>query len=163
MQIRYLEQSDDLNEISRIYVQSWRYAYKGIIPQDYLDSIQDGRWVKSLSAEGRTHFVCESDGIPSGTASVCASRWEQHKKCGEIVSIYFLPEYIGKGFGKPLLQRCVSELEQRGFERVILWVLEDNLAARRFYEKNGFVCSGEYREDNIGGKPLREVLYRFPD
>lgn len=157
--IRQLTEKDDPLQISNIYEQSWKHAYKGIIPQQFLDSIPSGRWVKSLDTPGRTHFAAELDGKLIGTASICPSRWEKHKDCGEIVSIYFLPEYIGKGFGGALFDRCVSELTKQGFERVILWVLEENLAARRFYERNGFVCTGEYREDSIGGKPLREVLY----
>jgi GNAT superfamily N-acetyltransferase len=68
---------------------------------------------------------------------------------------------MGKGYGRALLERCIGELEKQGFGRIILWVLEENLSARRFYERNGFVCTGEYIEDNIGGKPLREVLYVF--
>ena len=27
---------------------SWKYTYKGIIPQDYLESIPEGRWVTNL-------------------------------------------------------------------------------------------------------------------
>ena len=161
MQIRLLTPNDDPFEISRIYEQSWKYAYNGIILQEFLDSIPQGKWVQSLDTQGRMHFVCELDGKLVGTASICASRWEKFKDCGEIVSIYFLPEYIGKGFGTALLQRCVDELKKQGFDKMILWVLEENLSARRFYEKNGFVCSGEYREDNIGGKAVREVLYCY--
>ena len=159
MQIRLLTADDDHLEISRIYEQSWKFAYKGIIPKYFLDSIPQGKWVQSLDNKDRKHFVCELDGKLVGTASICASRWEKYKDCGEIISIYFLPEYIGKGLGGKLLKKCVDELTEQGFERIILWVLEENLAARRFYEKNGFVCTGQYREDNIGGKPLREVLY----
>ena len=158
MLIRYLSDSDDPLEISRIYEQSWKYAYKGIIPQDYLDSIPCGRWA-NLDAQNRKHLVAVHDSKLIGTASFCPSRWEQHKNCGEIISIYFLPEYIGKGFGRLLLQECVKELKKDGFDRIILWVLEENHAARRFYEKNGFVCTRELRQDNIGGKPLRETLY----
>ena len=39
MIIRYLQQEDDLLEISNIYECSWKYAYRDIIPQDYLNSI----------------------------------------------------------------------------------------------------------------------------
>ena len=94
-----------------------------------------------------------------GTASFCKSRWEEYSDYGEIVSIYFLPEYIGKGYGSLLLKRCVEELQQRGFDKMLLWVLEDNCRARSFYEKNGFLCAEVFLEDNIGGKDLREALY----
>lgn len=33
MEIRYADKNDDLFEISNVYESSWKYAYKGIIPQ----------------------------------------------------------------------------------------------------------------------------------
>ena len=159
MEIRFLQPEDDPAEISRIYEESWKYAYRGIIPQDYLDSIPEGRWVSSLTREGVRHLVLLEGSRMIGTASVSRSRWEQHSGCGEIISLYFLPEYIGKGYGGHLLQRCVTELQQMGYREILLWVLEDNARARRFYEKHGFRCTGEYLDDTIGGKALREVLY----
>ena len=161
MEIRYLRPDDDLSAISNIYERSWKYAYKGMIPQDYLDSIPAGRWAGGITKAGLTNFVCLEDGMMVGTACICRSRWEAFSGYGEIVSIYFLPEYMGKGLGSHLLKRCISELMQLGFDRILLWVLEENARARRFYEKNGFVCSGTFREDTIGGETLREVMYCF--
>ena len=163
MLIRYISPSDDLFEISSIYERSWKSAYKDIIPQSYLESIPEGRWAKSITREGMNNLVLTEDGVIIGTASFCRSRWEKYKEWGEIVSIYFLPEYIGKGYGTILLKRCIQELEEMDFEKMLLWVLEDNHRARSFYEKNGFVCTGEYLNDNIGGKELREVMYIYND
>ena len=159
MEIRYLNQNDDLFEISNIYESSWKYAYKKIIPQDYLDSIPKGRWANSINREGMNNLVLIEDGLIVGTASFCKSRWEQHSDFGEIVSIYLLPDYIGKGYGSHLLKRCIEQLNKFGFTKLLLWVLEDNTRARRFYEKNGFNCSNEYLNDSIGGKEIREVMY----
>lgn len=159
MEIRYIAPDDDLLEISNIYENSWKYAYKGIIPQDYLDSIPKGRWAKSITKNGMFTLVLIENGRMIGTASISRSRWDKYSDFGEIVSIYFLPGYIGKGFGKLLLQRCIAELKYFGFTKLLLWVLEDNVRARRFYEKNGFCCSNEFMNDNIGGKNLREVMY----
>ena len=39
MEIREILPSDDRRELSRIYEESWKSAYRGIIPQAYLDSI----------------------------------------------------------------------------------------------------------------------------
>ncbi len=159
MEIRYIRQNDALSEISSIYEKSWKSAYRGIIPQDYLDSIPKGRWADSITKAGMHSLVMTDGGKMIGTASFCRSRWEQYSDFGEIVSIYFLPEYIGRGYGALLLQHCTEELNRLGFRRLLLWVLEDNTRARIFYEKNGFICSGEYLNDEIGGKPLREVMY----
>lgn len=161
MDIRYVNEEDSLYEISHIYESSWKYAYKGIIPQSYLDSIPEGRWATGITRKGMHNLVMTDDGRLIGTAAFCRSRWKKYSDYGEIVSIYFLPEYIGKGYGTPLLKKCIEELEKLGYTKVLLWVLEDNLRARRFYEKNGFIFSGEYMNDNIGGKDIKEVLYTF--
>ena len=104
-------------------------------------------------------LVLIEDGIFIGTSSYCKSRFSDYSNFGEIVSIYFLPQYIGKGYGKYLLAAAVKELELLGFFDIFLWVLEDNFRARRFYEREGFKFSGKYLDNNIGGKELRELQY----
>lgn len=159
MEIRYIYPDDDLLEISNIYEKSWKYAYKGMIPQEYLNNIPKGRWAKGITKDGMHNLILIENGLIIGTASFCRSRWEKYSDFGEIVSIYFLPDYIGKGYGNRLLKRCIEELYNFGFTKLLLWVLEDNIRARLFYEKNGFHCSNEYLNDTIGGKELREVMY----
>lgn len=91
----------------------------------------------------------------------CRARFPEFDGFGEIVAIYFLPEYMGKGYGKELLRVAIRQLKKLGFQEIFLWVLEDNLRARRFYEKEGFSFSGNYQEDMIGGKKLREMQYCY--
>ena len=102
MIIRYLQQKDDLLEISNIYECSWKYAYRDIIPQDYLNSIPKGRWANTVTKTGLHTLVLIENEMIIGTASFCKSRWEKFSEYGEIVSIYFLPDYIGKGYGNHL-------------------------------------------------------------
>lgn len=161
MEIRHIEQSDDRFAISRIYEESWKFAYKNIIPQSYLESIPVGRWASNLDKEGMNNLVLIEDGMFVGTSCYCKSRFSDFSNWGEIVSIYFLPQYIGKGYGSLLLDVVVKELEQLGFDDIFLWVLEDNARARKFYEKAGFTPSGKYLDDNIGGKELREMQYCY--
>ena len=56
-------------------------------------------------------------------------------------------------------------LDKLKLEGVLSWKLDisikDNLRAKKFYEKNGFICSYEYLNDNIAGKELREVMYTY--
>lgn len=94
-----------------------------------------------------------------GTACVSLSRWPDWPGFGEVVSLYLLPEYMGRGYGKALLAAAVETLAGQGFRDALLWGLEENRRARRFYEKAGFVFSGGFMEDEIGGRPIREVLY----
>jgi len=161
MIIRKINQTDSHEERSNIYEKSWKYAYKDIIPQAYLDSIPSGQWCGTLyNSEWYTLVMLDGDKI-IGTSSYSKSRFEDYKEWGEIISIYFLPEYMGKGYGKSLLESVVEELKAMGFETVFLWVFEENHRARHFYEKYGFKYSGEYTDNIIGGKQLRELQYVY--
>lgn len=159
MEVRHLSAHDSLCEISRIYELSWKYAYKGIIPQAYLDSIPEGKWALSITKDGMNNLVAEENGKIIGTSCYCRSRWEKFRGFGEIVSIYFLPEHMGKGHGSALLGRAVGELKKLGFREILLWVLEANVRAKCFYERNGFVPTDEYMSSEIGGRELREQMY----
>jgi RimJ/RimL family protein N-acetyltransferase len=43
----------------------------------------------------------------------------------------------------------------------VLWVLEDNPRARRFYEREGWALDGERKEDEYLGFRVAEVRYRI--
>lgn len=161
MEIRYITPLDDRLAISKIYEESWKHAYKEIIPQEYLNSIPEGRWSKNFDIPGWKTLVCIVDGKYIGTSSFCKSRFEQFPDYGEIISIYFLPEYMRKGYGKKLLEASILELNKLGFDELFLWVLDDNIAAKKFYEHLGFVKTEDYLNDNIGGKDLREVRFVY--
>ncbi len=156
-EIRYLTDTDDRSEISGIYEKSWKNAYRGIVPDSYLDSIPAGRWASKVDNPEWKTLVFVQDGRLIGTCSYCASRFEEYIGYGEIISIYFLPECTGKGYGRQLLERAVSELKKDGYSDVHLWVLEENLNARAFYSKLGFEKTDSVIEDEIGGKKLKEI------
>ena len=160
MEIRALRETDDRLAVSYIYEESWRYAYQGIVPQAYLDSIPTGYWAAHLDASGRQSLVMIDEGRFIGTASYGPSRFDQWPDDGELISIYLLPDYMGQGYGRALLAAVVAELTALGYEDIFLWVLEDNHRARRFYEQAGFAVTEHVLEDTIGGKVLREVQYR---
>ena len=157
MEIRYMNEKDDPYDISNVYEKSWKYAYKGIIPQNFLDNIPKGNWIKSLKA--MKNLVMIESGVIIGTSGFGPSRWDDYKDFGEIISIYLLPEFTGKGYGSKLLNRSIEELKKDGFDKIILWVLEENHIARKFYEKNKFTKCDNVRADIVGEKKLTEIMY----
>lgn len=159
MEIRYINSLDDRNLISKIYEDSWRFSYKGIIPQDFLDKIPKGNWNKNFDIADWKTVIFILDGNYIGTSSFSKSRLEKYNESAEVISIYFLPEYIGLGYGKRLLDYVVKELKEMGYTEVFLWVLEENYRARNFYEKYGFKEDGDFVEAKIAGKKLKEVRY----
>ena len=160
MEVRKLRNGDDLFAVSRVYEESWRGAYRGLLPREYLDGIPAGKWVPYLEQAGRGSLLLLDGETIVGTASCCASRMPELPDWGEIASIYLLPEYWGKGWGKLLFSAAVEQLETMGYQDLLLWVLEGNQRAKIFYERMGFRPSGTYREDEIGGRIVREIQYR---
>lgn len=161
MKIRRMTATDDRMAASRVFEESWKHAYRGIVPQAYLDSIPVGRWADKLDGIGWTTLVCVDEGRIVGTTCLCKSRLEKYADWGEIGAIYLLPEFMGKGYGKALIESAITELQSLGFQKIFLWVLEENSRARRFYEKMGFSLAGESMDLEIGGEVLREVRYIF--
>lgn len=159
MEVRYVTADDSRAAISEIYEKSWKHAYCGIIPQDYLDSIPQGRWESVPDRAGMRTILCLEDAKPVGVSSFGVSRLERLDTWGEIVSLYLLPEHMGRGIGRALLEHVVTELRASGFERIFLWVLEENVRARRFYERCGFRQTNDFTDISIGGKDLREIRY----
>ena len=160
MEIRKVVKTDDFNAISRIYALSWKEAYKNIVPQQYLDDISENNWADKLRNSSYDAYIIIENGIYIGTSSICAARDKEMGGWGEIISIYLLPEYFGKGYGKPLFDNSVNALKNMGYDKIYVWVLEQNMRARKFYEKNGFSLLDK-KLINIGGKDLPEVRYIY--
>lgn len=159
MEIRKADKNDDFSAIGNIYASSWKVAYQGIVPQDYLDGLNGGRWSDVLTDSQYDAFVIMDGEKYAGTSSICAARDEAMEGWGEIISIYLLPEYFGKGYAKPLLDYSIDALEYVGFKNVYLWVLAENVRAQKFYQKNSFHRNGDTSKIIIDGKELLEVRY----
>lgn len=161
MNIRPLLPDDKLEAVSHIYEASWKSAYRGIVPQAYLDSLSQRGWTSFLTASGHdTLLLCDKN-TPVGVCAYGPSRWPTWPQQGEIISLYLLDAYIGKGYGRALLQTAVDALIKHGYREIFLWVLEENRRARDFYAAYGFTASAEYTQTDIGGKPLREIRYVY--
>ena len=159
MTIRKVTPSDDFAAIGEIYAQSWKTAYRGIVPQDYLDALTGEHWSARLRDAHRGAYVAIDGGKYAGTASVTPARDAKMPGWGELISIYLLPEYFGAGVAAPLFDCAMSALADMGFEAVYLWVLEGNLRARKFYEKHGFHANGDTETLTIAGRELVEIRY----
>lgn len=72
---------------------------------------------------------------------------------GEIHAIHVALEERGRGVGWRLLDAAVEAARGRGVRRAILWVVENNVAARAFYERQGWVWDGTRLERPLGGFP----------
>ena len=153
---------EDAVAIARIQVGTWRVAYAGIVPGDYLASLSEEKRVKSWEerlTDGRSIIlVAEKDGEVIGWASGGASRDEDAGSDTEVYAIYVSPEHWDGGVGCELMTRMEESLPESG--STTLWVLQENRRAIRFYERMGYGPDGAQKEIQLGGTGLCEVRFR---
>ena len=153
----------DVKEISYIHASSWKTAYKGIVPQEYLDNLKYDYWVSAFEKWISDNTIISKLAYVGNDAIGCIaygkSRDVDLPDWGEIVSLYVLPESWGKGVGKALLESALNDMHHKGFENIYLWVLEENLRAQQFYRKNGFSKSEDELSCEVSGKKLNEIRF----
>lgn len=161
-------QWEDAARISEIHVRSWQNAYRGLIPQDYLDGLDPAvgvaRWAEALGetdpARGSVLVVVDEAGRVAGFASAGQSRdKDADADVGEVRAIYLSPEDWGQGHGRTLMVATLECLAAIAYTDVTLWVLDSNARARRFYEAAGFRPDGAVKVDDSHGFALRELRY----
>ena len=79
---------------------------------------------------------------------------------GELCALYVDPEQWGRGIGVSLMSAARARLSSLGFENALLWVLENNVRAERFYQIDGWVADGLSRTDTMWGVTVNEVRYQ---
>jgi ribosomal protein S18 acetylase RimI-like enzyme len=136
----------DAPAIAAVHVATWRDAYAGLLPDDFLDGLdvdqRAERWRGRLAAlpAGLFVLVVELDAEVRGFVSGGPSR--DGGVGGEVYAIYVDPASQGRGAGRQLLQAAVDCLTGAGFTEARLWVLAGNHPARGFYESQGWRLDG---------------------
>jgi ribosomal protein S18 acetylase RimI-like enzyme len=160
---------EDVEAREYVRVTTWKTAYRGIIPDDYLDALKVepdavARMEEGLAgalAEGRTPLLVGEIGDRIvGFVNFGRCRDEQIGG-GEVFALYVLPEAQAGGLGHALLTDAVKRLRTGGHEEIGLWVADGNAQARRFYERFGFVPSGRVQLLPEPFPPIEEVHYRL--
>jgi ribosomal protein S18 acetylase RimI-like enzyme len=152
---------DDAGRLARVHVETWREAYRGILPGNYLDSLsvapRVGWWKRYVGNDAVVH-VAEVDAAVVGFCSVGASDLDGW---GEVFALYVHPTEWGEGHGRRLIEAGEVSLRDAGFTRALLWVLERNDRARSFYERQGWRMGKPFRVEEIGGAQVSEVRYEI--
>ena len=159
---------EDAPAIAEVHVASWRQAYRGTLPEAYLDSLSVAEKERDASEliqspPGPRHrlLVLERGGRILGFAATGPAVSEGAESLGELLAIYLRPSAWGQGLGRLLMAQALATLQNDGFGERILWVLERNTRARQFYESGAWTADGGTRTQWHGGIALREVRYRL--
>ena len=150
---------DDADGLATAHIDAWRSAYRGVVPDEYLDAeafatTRRDRWRAWTwqSDIGSRLFVAtihervvgfgHAGPETSGSDATRPATSEAAMARGEIYGFYLHPSSWGSGAAGALMSRCEEFLRDEGFTTAILWALRDNPRARAFYEKVGWHANG---------------------
>jgi GNAT superfamily N-acetyltransferase len=159
----------DAERIGLVHVRSWQSAYRGKMPQDHLDGLDPaGRaevWRRIMEETEPSRggvLVAVAEGGITGFASFGPSRDSDTdpRVTGEVFAIYAAPDAWGTGAGRALMASAVAELVRLGYASAILWVLDTNDRARRFYALAGWEEDGASKTEGGRGFDITELRYR---
>ena len=156
----------DAPAIAQIHVATWRAAYRGMIPDDYLNSLsvdqRMARWSKAVSAPGPAKVaVAHMKDEIIGFCSFGPTRDEAPPDTAELYSLNVRPDCWRRGAGRVLCEYAYRQAALRQHTAITLWVLKQNEGARRFYERLGYLPDGAEKTDiDLTGSPLNDVRYR---
>ena len=135
----------DAPAIAAVHVDAWRATYRGIFPDDVLDSLSleeftkrhAGRLTNPAPADARVWVAEGARGIVGFSIGGSARDPDLPPGTGEVYAIYLLPDALGRGIGRTLFAKSLATLREQGKREVVVWVAEANARARRFYEAAG--------------------------
>ena len=152
----------DAPAIARVHVSSWLSTYRGLLPDDFLESLSatnyTERWTRVINEAASKVVVADDGNDVVGFASGGRERAGEQGFEGEIYAIYVLDHAQRRGFGRELVRSMVDGLRELGHTNMIIWVLRDNRPARDFYERLGGIYV-RAQPITIGSATLEEVSY----
>lgn len=156
--MKKMETDHEIKGKAFVHFRSWQEAYTGIVDQSFLDK--------------RTIEKCEEMAVNTMDSTIIAKDGErvvgfvQYGKynygdlenTGEIIALYVLADYYGKGIGYRLMQEAMQYLND--YPQIALFVIKDNQRAIDFYTRYGFRFDGQEGMTQIGATVARMVLKR---
>jgi GNAT superfamily N-acetyltransferase len=171
----------DAEQIARVQTASWQSSYRGILPDSILDTMDPVRRIGSrreiLADSGALNLVAydTTHGDLVGFANAGPSRKQGHPeiapedarhdlprlaRLGELYEIYILDRAKRYGLGRELFETVTDWCRSRHMVTMVVWVLEGNQHARRFYEAMGGEISSR-AHTTVRGFAVVELAYLY--
>lgn len=153
----------DAEGIARAHTASWRTSYRGILPDAVLERIDvDQRatsWRRTLQEPSILTLVAY-DTTHHDIVGLCDAGPSRNDPAygGEVYRIYLEHHAKRHGLGREMFEQVTAWLRARGLGSLIIWVLDDNHHARRFYEAMGG-RTGRRVASTVSGFPVVELAY----
>jgi RimJ/RimL family protein N-acetyltransferase len=134
-------ESDDFESVVSMFQQLSREALRYGLPP------YDRPWLerKVSGLDGGIMLLVLDRKRVVGVATISAPSNPRRGGVGEFVT-YIHQDYHGKGLGTFLTKTILEEARRKGFHRITLQVIADNVGAIKAYERAGFVHEGRLKD-----------------
>jgi GNAT superfamily N-acetyltransferase len=159
----------DAPAIAYLHALSWRTTYRGILRDDFLDgpllenrrALWDAR-LHDAAREDQLIWVSEQAGEIQAFA--CAFL-DADPEWGTLLdNLHVVPPLKGGGLGRMLMSEVAQRvLRHPSSPKLHLWAYEQNVAARRFYERLGGINTACQTEEALDGSKVKAVRYYWRD
>ncbi|MGH2938550.1 MAG: GNAT family N-acetyltransferase [Solirubrobacterales bacterium] len=156
IRLREARRGDEL-AVAGVHVRSWQEAYRGLMPDEYLDALDPRDRAARYTFESgdpaapTTVLAVGEEGgeeVLLGFTTFCPSRDADAPGVGEVVALYVDPDRHRRGVGRLLMAEARRRLGEAGFTEALLWVLDGNDRAASFYEREGWTPDGATRVEH---------------
>jgi GNAT superfamily N-acetyltransferase len=161
--------TEDVEEIARIHVETWRHGYAPILPAPALDALTldaarsawrdavldppsprhhvlvalEAQWTVGFAAVAPADDLRPEDPEPGTTVAVSP--------------VVVEPRWSRRGHGSRLMAAAVDLARADGMTRAITWIPEQDTASREFLAGSGWAPDGLARALDTGAGELREI------
>lgn len=162
--IRNIEEKD-IPAVVDIQIDGWKSAYKGIIDENILNSMNRNESIKKRRNDyGENGFIVAelNNQIVGFCRYIDSNKFTQDIvdiDC-ELLALYVKPNLKYYGIGTKLFQFVINEFKNNNKTKMILWCLKDNEPSKKFYTKMGGKIIKE-RIIEIGQKEYLEVGFEY--
>ncbi|HEX6755034.1 MAG TPA: GNAT family N-acetyltransferase [Mycobacteriales bacterium] len=157
--------AEDVAEIARIQVETWRTAYRAFLPETVLAGLTveraAGAWTPAVDAPPPYHLLVATEQDRTvGFAAVGPSE-EQDAQPGEaaVAALLVEPRWGRRGHGSRLLAAAADHLRADRMTRLVAWVPDGDTASGGFYASAGWERDGTVRTLEADGGTVRETRW----
>ena len=151
--IKTMETPEEIEGKSLVHWQTWREAYDDLLPADFQETMTLEK-CRFFSQKYPENTLIAMDGKKVVGFISYGNYRDETIQAGEIIALYVLKDYYGKGVSKQLMHAAFVALDQ--FSEIYLWILKDNKRAIAFYQKMGFTFDDQEQILKLG-KPVKEL------
>ena len=142
----------DEETLAYIQTESWKAAFKGILSDAELIRCTNREKATAMYRRLLEQNVGNGYLLKVNGEAHCIAWWDATREndmpgYAELICIHSLQDKWRRGYGSRMMDAVLQDISNAGYSKVMLWVFEDNVRARRFYEAKGFITKGKIKPD----------------